>query len=289
MITREKLQELIDNAGLAHYSNDLLNAVKPAIHIKSIRISDESRIEIGVSKLGGSPALPLGFEWPHWKGRPLTFIAQVRLSDIAVHDIERALPPVGRLYFFYEANGEPWGFDPADRGSCKVFFLEDESVPLEHVPHPTAPGEFGQIEPLHPCIIEFSQTVTLPTVDVVEKLGLLEPDLDRYWDVLSAVEKATQPIHHLLGYPDPMQGDMEVQCQLVTNGLYLGGPTGYSDPRRSALEAGASDWRLLLQIDTDESGLGVMWGDMGRIYYWIQRQALQVSNFDNTWLIFQCA
>jgi uncharacterized protein YwqG len=64
---------------------------------------------------------------------------------------------------------------------------------------------------------------------------------------------------------------MQLECQLVTNGLYCGDASGYDDPRRRALETGATDWRLLLQIDSDDV-LGSMWGDSGRVYFWIREQ-----------------
>lgn len=83
-------------------------------------------------------------------------------------------------------------------------------------------------------------------------------------------------IHRLLGHPDPIQGDMQLECQLVTNGLYCGDAAGYADPRRTALAQGAHDWRLLLQVDTDET-LGSEWGDTGRVYFWLREQDLAAT------------
>jgi hypothetical protein len=41
------------------------------------------------------------------------------------------------------------------------------------------------------------------------------------------------PAHHLGGYPDPIQGeDMELDCQLASNGLYCGDESGYNDVGR---------------------------------------------------------
>jgi uncharacterized protein YwqG len=55
----------------------------------------------------------------------------------------------------------------------------------------------------------------------------------------------------------------------------------------AALESGASNWRLLLQLDTDDD-LGVMWGDCGTLYYWVEEQASRSGHFSNVWLILQC-
>ncbi len=98
--------------------------------------------------------------------------------------------------------------------------------------------------------------------------------------------------HRMLGYSQPNQeGDMRLECQLVSNGLYCGDGSGYIDPRADALAAGASDWRLLLQIDTDDtegSGPGWGWVDCGRLYLMIRNEDLRAQTFDRSWLILQC-
>jgi hypothetical protein len=49
---------------------------------------------------------------------------------------------------------------------------------------------------------------------------------------------------------------MQVECQLVSNGLYCGDLSGYQDPRAKELRNGAAEWRLLVQIDSlDEAGM----------------------------------
>ena len=56
---------------------------------------------------------------------------------------------------------------------------------------------------------------------------------------------------------------MRLECQLVTNGIYCGWPSGYKDPRRAELEKGVPDWQLLAQFDSSEARLGWMGADMG--------------------------
>lgn len=51
----------------------------------------------GVSKLGGSPDIPLDFKWPHYENKELTFLAQINLSEIESNQL---LPKTGYLYFF---------------------------------------------------------------------------------------------------------------------------------------------------------------------------------------------
>jgi uncharacterized protein YwqG len=58
-------------------------------------------------------------------------------------------------------------------------------------------------------------------------------------------------------------------------------------PHRAALGAGAVQWRLLLQVDSDQDA-GMLWGDVGRIYYWIRAQDLAARRLGQAWLILQC-
>lgn len=32
----------------------------------------------------------------------------------------------------------------------------------------------------------------------------------------------------------------------------------------------------------------MMWGDVGRLYYWIRREDLAQRRFDKVWLVLQC-
>ena len=57
--------------------------------------------------------------------------------------------------------------------------------------------------------------------------------------------------------------------------------------RAKELRNGAADWRLLLQIDTDDD-LGVMWGDGGILYAWIREEDARAGRFDRTWVVLQC-
>jgi uncharacterized protein YwqG len=121
---------------------------------------------------------------------------------------------------------------------------------------------------------------------------LPDVDEDALFDALEELreaEYASAPKHQMAGFADPVQGaEMELECQLVTNGLYCGDPSGFRDPRAEALKAGASDWRLLLQVDSDDD-LGVMWGDLGRIYFWVREQDARRGDFSGVWLILQCS
>ena len=122
----------------------------------------------------------------------------------------------------------------------------------------------------------------------VQSLKLDGGEGDSYYE-LCATPFGGNPLHQLLGYSAPVQdNDMDLQCQLVSNGVYCGDPTGYQDPRRAELEKGRSDWILLLQIDSDDRA-GMMWGDAGLLYFWIRREDLARRDFTKVWMVSQCS
>ena len=232
------------------------------------------------SKLGGSPSLPPGVEWPSWKGTPLAFLAQIDLSELPRPIPMDDWPSDGILYFFYHPEQETWGFDPDDRGSWRVLYSPSQASPPPRALglDPAFPEHFLRLEPIR----------SLPAT---ERLDLPSEEIsDEAFDCAEELKKAPfdgEPQHQMGGYPNPVQSDsMELESQLASNGVYCGGP-GQDDPRVADLESGAGEWKLLLQIDTDEVA-DMMWGDSGMIYFWIRASDLKNKDFSNVWMILQC-
>jgi len=78
-----------------------------------------------------------------------------------------------------------------------------------------------------------------------------------------------------------------LECQLASSGIYVGDSKGYQSEAAQRIKTGAAEWRLLLQIDSDERSK-MMWGDVGRIYYWIRNSDLREGLWDRVWLVLQC-
>lgn len=284
LLTSDNLLQFINKCGLEDYAEQILDAKRAAIHIKPKRVDADSEIPIGASKLGGSPDMPRGFEWYTWQGKPLTFIAQFRLSELAPFDLAKALPPEGMLYFFYEV--EEHRYDFSQRDMYKVLFHNDENLPLERLSHPVAEGKFMTIESLAACKIDFSYEATIPTNLWID-LDFHEERTYQYFDLMSEIEKASEPLHRLLGHPKEIgHDDMQLRCHSIRNGMHSIDRLNHRLPYEQIV--GKYDWQLLLQIDSDPYGIGTIWGDMGCVYYWIRRQDLQAHKFDDCCALFSC-
>ncbi len=282
-MSKEEYAQALRLAGLSRYEDDLL-----ALCLSSIIINCEptkEELELGVSKVGGLPDMPLDIPWPKWGTDPLSFIAQFRMSDVAKYDIDNLLPTDGMMYFFYDAYQDAWGSDPADAGSCKVIYFNGD---LTSIVRRKAPRNLPQEARFGNCRVSFSQEDSFPASESHDVFKL-----DMSIQEMSAYQNISQPLveyfelhstHRLLGNPDIVQDDMQVECQLATQGFHHDNDSGDNDPSPGVR---AADWRLLLQIGTEER-IGMMWGDSGRLYFWIPKDALATHDFDKVWTMLQC-
>ena len=247
----------------------------PAVH--AVAVKSPSR-----SHLGGRPHLPATIEWPKWQERYLDFLARISLPEVhQTHEIYW-LPKDGALLFFYDNEEQPWGFDPKERGSTVVLHVPDVEEPF--------PAKFKSSEdqPFAHVNLGFKSIETLPSSlrSQVKTLNLTDEEKKEYWKFLDTLH-GDLPKHQVGGFPARIQGDeMELECQLATNGLFAG-ESGYVDPRADQLAAGAADWRLLFQLDST-SNPDFVWGDTGRLYFWVREQDAKTGRFDNVWTILQC-
>jgi hypothetical protein len=111
-------------------------------------------LALGASRFGGSPDVPEVFLWPTRDGEPLTFLAQLDLTEVQAPD----LPATGWLLFFYDVARSPWGFDPRDAGGSRVVFMDASREALVRREHPLT-DEGG---PFRPCSLIWSQTFEMP-------------------------------------------------------------------------------------------------------------------------------
>lgn len=119
-----------------------------------------------------------------------------------------------------------------------------------------------------------------------------EKDYDAFNDALDELTgEDSNDRSQLLGWPDVIQNSMFDECDLVTQGYYLG--NGWlnipKEVRQRAEETARDRWMLLFQLDTVEHGdFYLMFGDCGHIYFYITKEDLAARRFDRIWLILQC-
>lgn len=274
----------------------LLKVARNEIRI-SYSAPDNSLSAVG-SKIGGKPAVPDEFIWPEYNGkgycddepaaRPLSFMAQINLADVAEYDAENLLPKTGVLSFFYEMVTMQWGFDPQDKGCARVYYFP-ETDKLSQRDIPQGMEEEAYIPELK---IDFEKHISLPYPENFYDDDFDWNEYEECCEELGYEQDEMGDITKLLGYPDVIQSPMEDECEAVTRGYRRGSPEDYAkipQAENEDIKKKANEWILLFQmgtLSTDETE--IMFGDCGHIYFWIKKEDLKKKNFDNVWLILQC-
>jgi len=278
MVKVKEFDGMVRTFGLTRVREVLLSHAR-----QSLRLRLNPDVSDGViSRLGGEPDVPENFEWPESEGLPLSFIGQIALADLTGTIASEILPRQGLLSFFYEADQQPWGFDPKDGTGFKIFLWQ----PSQKLIRKALPGDLEEHCKFEPVAVTFEDELTFPEQDASDGIGLNYEEQERYFEFCMEWYGDT-PIHRLLGHPQLVQGDWRLECELASNGVYVGDPSGYDSARGKELASGANAWRLLLQIDTDEQ-LGMIWGDEGRLYFCVNESSLSAKDFSKTWTILQC-
>lgn len=315
--------DLIRGSCLHEQANNLIEQLLPSARIVVHEDPGGSVVDSANSHFGGLPYLPRNASWPVWDRRdflnakitrledqfqanpsatglrdialrmrqqlplgplPLLFLGQLDLSEIHAAAPLPGWPCEGTLAFFHEPSA--WGFDPLARGHCRVLFFrrDEELAPVSF------PRDLPDAERFPHRRLSFMREWTLPTrlkTNAVEMSFWSNEDYHELCRQLMSVLGEDEPIHRCGGHPQAIQGEMRLECQLVTNGLYCGDSSGYQDPRRTLLEKGVADWDLLVQIDSDEERCSWMWYDVGRVYFWARRQDIEAIDFDDSWAVLQ--
>jgi uncharacterized protein YwqG len=234
-----------------------------------------------IARLGGLPYLPSGVDWPLREGRPLHFLAQINLAGVRRVGGPDWLPDKGVLHVFYDAEHQPWGDTPTDHDGWAVL----HTAKMSSAPSPPPAGlgtPFGERD------LSGQGVDSYPTP---ERLGIgaaVDAESgDLVFDVLrSGFNNEIE--HRIGGFPTPIQNDtMELDCQLASNGVTVGGPDSYRSKAAKVLAGDASDWRLLLQLESDYEA-GMEWGDSGCLYVWIREQDARAGDFSRVWFVLQC-
>ncbi|MFR7478391.1 MAG: DUF1963 domain-containing protein [Acutalibacteraceae bacterium] len=195
----------------------------------TLHITKKEPYRRGGTRFGGQPDVPPGFVWPVFTGtddsgesetRPLSFLAQFDCAGLAPYDSGHLLPGTGLLSFFYETGLQPWGFDPHDAGCARVFWFPDAAV-LDKAPFPAGLPEEARFPMRN---IQVTPALSFPDWD---DFLIQYPDVSDDEAFFAARQVLGTPVpddgSKLLGWPDLLQNSMAAECELVSQGVNMGG------------------------------------------------------------------
>lgn len=257
-------------ASLQAYKSQIQATVKPSIEMI---LQPAQGLKLWQSKIGGSPYLPIGQQYPKsFAGENLQLLAQINFDELPKND---QYPSSGMLQFFINPQDDLYGLDFADQqkqDGFRVIYYEtvsqDQSTLQQQFPalksgdfmSPISAQSAIQFEKSDSYIdmndFEFSQKVT----DLYAKE---DDESEIFCDEYSEVFSANG--HRLGGYPVFTQTD----------------PREYNE--------NIQDYILLLQIDTDDvDGNEIMWGDSGVGNFFIHPDDLKKRDFSKVFYNWDC-
>ena len=264
---RAEAEQLIREHAPARLQEQLISLLRPAIALTATR-SDDAQIPLGASKFGGAPDVPLEFEWPMWNEKPLGFLAQINLEEVALFDVEGVLPKSGLLLFFLSLDEQNpvWG-EPEQREGWRALFTGE---PLHRVEPPT---NSHWIVPLltQQVVFDWGWSFSNNSFENVE----WDEDewSDFQWEILE------RPPHRMFGCAYAPQLSPLV---VATNGFQGKSAEALYD------EVSTTDWELLLQLDTGANEFFAGHDDLGWFYFLIRRNDLKNGDFSCVWFNEQC-
>lgn len=275
IFTRKK-EEKIEWQKFESVLSDINSLRKVSIHL--IKQDKQS-----FTKLWWIPDVYDNFVRPTRNNEPLSFLWQFKFSEINKW-ILTDYPQNGLLYVFYDKEQSTRWFDPKDKESWKIIYIEDENIKLQKANLPKALElEYNEV------FISAKKIYTLPSRENenIKRFQFEGNEFDKYIEYQENFFE-NMPKHIIWWYPDPVQWDtMQLESEFINNGIYLWSERPKKDEKFKIMEKDSKEWILLLQIDTDDNA-NMMWWDAWMLYFWIKKEDLKNKKFDNVWMILQC-
>jgi hypothetical protein len=265
----------------------IINLIKPAIGIFTKKLEFDS-LEIGKSKIGGKPDLPIDFNWPKVNNSDLIFCAQYNISEFKKFDKEDILPKKGMFYVFIGINEESNGFSINQKDS-KIFYIEN-LLNLERKEFPISISEERKIEPAE---IQFLENFTIPDDENYKLFYFNEKYDDFYFDfyqdtidyISDELNGFMDNMHQILGEDKSIQSS--VVYEFSRNELNIKNDEEYSEKWNEILENSKS-FSSLIQLDCCDSNTNLSkFGGSGVFYIGLKTDELKNLNFENLKLSFQ--
>jgi uncharacterized protein YwqG len=259
--------------------------LRPAVRLGAVVGGDPI-----AATLGGLPRLPVGLSWPTWEGvGSLSFVASLDCEVLGGLLPSLGLPDDGDLLLFY-FDGSFSNFDttvgywdPTTAAGAQLLYVPSSSPTVEAAP-PEGLMEFPAAS-LSGRVVGTYPTWEHPALaDLYERArGPLEP----IYDALYEREDADQsPRHQVGGHANCVQGPVEMEVAAGASHRVSGIEPSWTDPAL-VLDA-ATNWTLVAQIDSDDRA-GMMWGDVGALYYLMRPDDLSAGRFDSIGFTWQCS
>jgi uncharacterized protein YwqG len=266
------MDRLIDLHNLNNRRKEIRKLVRPAVLLRT-RKSSEAKIPLGATKIGGRPDLPVKAEWPVYRdGKPLAFLAQINLTEIAKRGTPiKGLPSKGLLSVF-----SAWGWMEEGAGDPQTpEDGEEEQIGWTAVLH-TPPTKRKRrqtprgVNSFKAAAVEPTPIRSLPNHRVEPPLAALDWSDNEYdrFDGMQSDFRSLQMGHWLKN-----------SDSLASHHLLGGYALFQQQFPEELLGTGRA---MFLQIGTDDK-TEMGWGDGGELTFYADAKALAKGRFERLW------
>ncbi|SFI34708.1 DUF1963 domain-containing protein [Halpernia frigidisoli] len=231
------------------------------------------------SKIGGIPTIEKNII-PFFRESPLTFIAQIDLSEIS--DMNNLFPKNGILYFFVntlDLNNRI----PDKNDEFKVLYVKDKPSINENFEY-----NYNSLEELP---ISFFEYFTLPSYQdaIISNYNVTDEELNIISEIeeniFYSVSKNFEIPNHILGHPNALQGT--VKFWWAAKYLNINVNKKILESEMSEINKIQEDFVLLMQLNFGNPQIKIdCFGD-SILYFGIHKEDLQSLNFKNAILVLQ--
>lgn len=270
----ESIKQIKNESRIEEMRQKLEGLKRNGIGLVADRSLSRNSRPVGVSKYGGQPDVPDGFEWPRDNlGRPLSLLLQIDCAMLAAYDTEHLFPTTGRLYFFYELAEMEWD---NEEQTAQVFYSDAPTATLHPADYPEDLEADCRITE---HILRLSAYDSIPGGDDLLYMGYIKnfEETDVYSDAETRMH-----LTPLSPVGEAGEGTGEV----------VGTMSGYAATiQNSMLSDTPENDVLLLQLFSiydEEDFTPLMFGDCGTIYFYITREELARRDFSHIRFEMQC-
>ncbi|HEU0125081.1 MAG TPA: YwqG family protein, partial [Flavobacterium sp.] len=259
------LQKAIKKADFQEYENGLSKIARHAVNF--VTTTPDSYNELGNTRFGGLPDLPLNLEYPtvtiDEEKKGYQFIAQINCTSIA--DLQDYLPRTGILYFFIKDQED---FTP------KVIYYDGETDHLKSAKELNFDEEFIYDEGgiYKPFKTDSAKCVSFPSFyndeHYYENIAPELKELEEQYDETEALNEALLPFnekssHGINSYVFKQHDSPEIEAV-------------------NTLKGKPEEWMVLLRVSSDNNPGFCFW-DAGEIYFVIHKSDLAKKDFSNVY------
>lgn len=282
---QQKLKQAMNKHQFGHAEAYLHKTARQGVRLSKHILEDYKHA--GGSRIGGDPDLTASTEWPlDSSGMPMTFLAQLHLQEVALHDEAHLLPADGMLYFFVGVD------EPAYHIEHKVLYLPEEE--RHQVKRRCSPEVTSLEEVFIGYQADARASIELPNFGYADEEQIEDEkhDYEQYEELCFELAATnSNDLACMFGYPATQHGDCEVEASLR---LLTGKPYNYSvkaameeitahvNGDSDKAEQEVRDTLLLLALDSDRE-VGFLWWDAGELQFFIRKEDLLAGNFARTY------